>query len=148
MPNGIPKRKVTRAVEKSETALPFFAVREAWLDSPMRGMQLITLDRVYYGLPLSVWKLMLAYSSVDSGQYLAERYDCDDFAIAFKAVASRKFAINGVGMVVDTSSGHAYCALLVVEDSQLTIKCIEPQNDSLVIIGEPMSRAERGLALF
>lgn len=134
MANGIRKSTLVRRIARQERAFPPAAVSAAWAASPARRLQLVCLDgQRYFGLPLGLWRQVLQYTGVEAGQYRPDRYDCDDFAIAFKGAVARKLAVNGVGFVVDASGQHAYNALLTVEqDGAAGIAFLEPQNDRLV----------------
>ena len=110
--NGVRKSTLVRAIARSERRVSSDEVLAAIGRSSARRLQLICLDRHYFALPTGLWNTVLRYTGVDQGQYRAERYDCDDFATAFKAAVSRKLAVNGVGLVVDISGAHAYNALL------------------------------------
>ena len=147
MPNGIPKRKVTRAVAKTEVEVSGSALFHAWTQSPGKALQLIMRDRRYWALPMETWQLFLDYSDVDADTYRKERYDCDDFAQALSAEASRKFGVNSVIEVCDVSSGHAYCALPVVETNGVRIVFLEPQNDRWGVSGGQSYQLQNGFAL-
>lgn len=149
MPNGVPKRKVTRLIEKTEVQIDGDALRRAWQNSPGRDLQLIPVDRVYWGVPWKTWELILRYTAVDAGQYRSDRYDCDDFAFALRAAVSRKLALNSVGLVIDYSGRHAYSALLVTNPGEEPkVVFLEPQNDRLIIKYEGMYSADVGFAIY
>ena len=86
-------------------------------------------------MPWETWELILKYSNVDAGKYKAERYDCDDFAVALRAAVSRKLGLNSVGLVFDISGKHAYVALLVADPAggPVFIVFLEPQSDKVVV---------------
>ena len=135
MANGIRKSALVRRIAQMERAFTPAAVSDAWGRSPARRLQLVCLDGLrYFGLPLGLWRQVLQYTGVETGQYREDRYDCDDFAMAFKGVVARKLAVNGVGFIVDASGQHAYNALLTVEqDGAAGIAFLEPQSDRLVV---------------
>ena len=150
MANGIRKSALVRRIAKVERAFSPADVSAAWAASPASRLQLVCLDgQRYYGLPLDTWRLVIQYTGVESGRYRPERYDCDDFACALKAAVGRKLAVNGVGLVVDSSGQHAYNALLVVEeDGAAGIAFLEPQNDRLVASHTGQYAARQGFSIW
>lgn len=148
MPNGIPKRKVAKLIRNTEVRVSEKDLLKAWKDSLGQKLDTVVFDSKYWGVPLATWEMILKYSGIDSGQYRSDRYDCDDFAIAFRAEVSKKFSINGCGIVVDLSGGHAYNALLVTEGQELSIRFLEPQNDKLIITPKGQYRMTKGYVIF
>ena len=148
MPNGVPKRKVVKRIAAAEKIYTNKDVAAAVARSNAAALQVVVLDSKYWAVDIDTWKLILEYTGVDQGQYRADRYDCDDFAFAFKAAVSRKLAVNGVGIVVDWSGKHAYNAILVADANGLVIKFIEPQSDGLVIQDEEMYKMDSGFIVF
>ena len=136
MANGIPKRGLARKIARTERA---FIPAEIVAALRAAGSRLTPtfLDRRYYGVPKGVWKNILQYTGVDAGQYRSERYDCDDFAKAFAAACGRKLGLNGVGIVVDVSAGHAYNVILVNDGGCCKAVFVEPQNDRIIFAPRP-----------
>lgn len=147
MANGIRKSTLRRQIARTEQRVSAEEVQAALACSPAKALQAVCFDRFYYALPANVWDVVLQYTGVDEGQYEAERYDCDDFAFAFKAAVSRKLHVNGVGFVADGSGEHAYNALLVAGD-ELSVAFVEPQNDMLVIGAADQYPMQSGFVLF
>jgi len=79
---------------------------------------------------------------LDKKQYVAEYFDCDDYAFALKSHFAEQHQINGIGVVIDPISRHAYNIALVHEDTTV-IRCyiIEPQTDEVFPINKrPLRR--------
>jgi len=65
--------------------------------------------------------------------YRPSRFDCENFAAAFKVFSAFLWGTNGVGMVIDWSGGHAYNVIVY---STGEIEFYEPQEGELVEIGQ------------
>lgn len=102
------------------------------------------LDPDYVALPLEVWIDFLAWSRVDRAKYLVSRYDCENSSLHLVSEASHRLRVNGMGLVLDTSGRHAYTAILCKDgpDEDLYVKCVEPQTDQIVEVGESHSETE------
>ena len=136
---------VWRAVRDSKREFTKDEVVDALNASPLTNLQEVPVDSVYLAASEDAWRGMLAYTGVDRIRYVSNAFDCDNFAVLFAGVVADKFDINGVGIVVDYSGGHAYCAILIVdENGGLSIGIIEPQNDQFVIKTEGMYAAKFG----
>jgi hypothetical protein len=76
---------------------------------------------------------IISWDWTDEREYVLDRYDCDKFAIAFKAMMDWNFEANQVGIVLDYNAGHAY-NIIVYPDGNLNL--FEPQTDSLMFISD------------
>ena len=130
-------------------------VASALRDAGLGKLQPMLLDRTYTALPMATWASILAWSDVDRVQYVAERRDCDNFALALAGQVGLRLSVNGCGVVVDYSGQHAYCVLLVEDTARggIYARLVEPQSDGLPQVGDSMSgheayKAERGVILF
>lgn len=148
MANGVRKSTLVRKIKRSEKVFSNTDVIKAVQQSSASGLNIICVDSKYYTIPVDLWHTVLQYTGVDQGQYRPERYDCDDFSIAFKAACSRKLAVNGVGLVADVSGGHAYNLLLAHEGEELKVLFMEPQSDHLVIQNQQQYAMQSGFILF
>tara|TARA_R110000824_G_scaffold120706_1_gene276312 strand:+ start:2548 stop:3054 length:507 start_codon:yes stop_codon:yes gene_type:complete len=99
----------------------------------------LPLDTKYHTCSKDEFMHWIEWDWVDKKKYVAEKYDCENFAFSFKARTDRKFGINTVGLVVDYSGGHAYNVVLFSDSPPLLY---EPQSDQWVEIGEGMSTSE------
>ena len=149
MANGIRKSSLVREIAKEEKVFTPQEIHTYFNQNVSIGMRLLFLDRKYYGLPMSTWRKILQYTGIDTGKYVAERYDCDDFSFAFKGAVARKLAVNGVGLVLDYSGGHAYVAIVVKNtDGSCVVQFLEPQSDKLVFVGRGAYAMENGEVIF
>jgi hypothetical protein len=85
------------------------------------------LDNKYVAVSQKEFQKIIDWDWTDNKKYIAEKYDCDNFAFSFKARVDRKFHVNTVGLVIDYEGGHAY-NIVVFSDG--TSKIFEPQSDS------------------
>ena len=139
---------VWRAVRDTKQQFTNLQVLDALKTSSLPNLQRVPLDNTYWGVSIETWELILAYTGTDRKKYVKDSFDCDNFAVHLTDVSADKFDINGVGIVVDGSGGHAYCSLLVAgENGKLSIATVEPQNDTFILKPEGMYKAEFGFIL-
>ena len=105
-------------------------------------------DKLYFAdrwYPIIDWNTMqniIKFSWVDRKAYTKDVFDCDDYALAFRAHVSEVYNINSVALAkhikVITGDGeeiwHRACIVLVVEDHILKAFLLETQNDGFVEI--------------
>ena len=108
------------------------------------GMDILALDNKYLVTNQADMKKIIDWDWTDNRKYVAEKYDCDNFAFSFKAMVDRKFGVNNVGLVIDYSGGHAY-NIIVFNDG--TGKLFEPQSDKWPRRGTSMYKFEEGKIL-
>ena len=91
------------------------------------GMRKLNLDSKYWACSKKEFEDWITWDWTNGKKYIAEQYDCDNFAFSFKARCDRKIGINTVALVIDYSGGHAY-NLVCFTDAPAEL--YEPQNDS------------------
>ena len=107
-------------------------------------MEIKPLDSKFWTCTKEDWRKIISWDWTNEKKYVAEQYDCDNFAFNFKARVARKFGVNSIGLVVDYSGGHAY-NLMVFSDGTWAI--FEPQSDNWPTIGSGMYKFETGYIL-
>ena len=90
------------------------------------------LDTTYKAVSTVHLAEFLDLDQVNTGNYLAESWDCDNFAVAFTASANQVLG-NSVGVMVDVSASHAYNAVLTHDDGAVRVVFVEPQTDEIGI---------------
>ena len=136
---------VRRLVKESEREFTNREVVDALNASPLKTLQDIPVDSKYWAVSKEAWEGMMAYIGVDQEKYEVDRFDCDNFAVVFAASVADRFRINGAGIVVDFSGGHAYNAILITgTHGGLSIGIIEPQNRRYILKTEGMYQARHG----
>ncbi len=127
------------AVLESQIVLPFELGEpqikdSAWVNSVLaqipnwqNGVFRWPMDSRYYLCSQEEMRKFIQWDWVSSRQYIAEIFDCENFAFWFKGRADGLLHRNNVGFIVDWSGGHAY-NVIVFPDNELWI--FEPQNDS------------------
>lgn len=136
---------VWRAVRDTKQQFTKDEVVAALNASPLAALEDVPVDNRYWGASAAAWRGMLDYTGVDERRYVSDSFDCDNFAVLFSALVADKFDINGVGIVVDGSGGHAYCSILIVMPKRkLSIGIVEPQNKRYVLKTEGMYSARYG----
>jgi len=99
------------------------------------GAQMTWLDNKYIAVPKQEFQKIIDWDWTDNKKYIAEKYDCDNFAFSFKARVDRRFHVNTVGLVIDYDAGHAYNIIIFADG---TSKIFEPQSDGWPKIGSKM----------
>ena len=107
-------------------------------------MEIKALDSKFWTCNEADWKKIIDFDWTDEKRFVADQYDCDNFAFNFKARVARKFGVNSVGLVVDYSGKHAY-NLIVFSDG--TWKIFEPQSDRWPNPGSGLYKFENGFIL-
>lgn len=108
-------------------------VRDAWKNSDLSHLQLISTNKKYRAVDKETWDALLNLR-LTLHPYEAEYFDCDSFASVFVGFVVWYFDINGVVRVLDSSAGHSYNAVLVASDDgkNCTWEKVEPQYDGFV----------------
>ena len=97
------------------------------------------LDSKYWVCSKQEFEDWIEWDWTNGKKYIAEQYDCDNFAFSFKARCDRKIGINTVALVIDYSGGHAY-NLVCFTDAPAEL--YEPQSDRWVSKGDGKSKNE------
>jgi hypothetical protein len=103
------------------------------------GMQgWLRLDGTYYTTDIDTFKKIVDWDWTDTRKYLVDTFDCDKFAMYFKARQAIDFRLNSIGMVIDYSAGHAYNIIIIKDPStgKVTWYLYEPQNDRIFTYDE------------
>ena len=145
MPSNLWVNNIKKDIAKTEKVHNSNDVQNAFYNSKFAHLQLILLDSKYWTVPIDTWEKMIARTKIDHKQYVAERYDCDDFAFSLKGRIGQLFSVNGCGLVVDFSGSHAYN--LIITDT-LELAALEPQADRLYVGGtSPAYAMQSGFVL-
>ncbi|MCD6148176.1 lectin MOA-related protein [bacterium] len=101
----------------------------------------IPLDGRYKLVSLDTWKKIIQSDTLNlTKKWHRDVFDCDDFAIVFKAHVSEFYEINSVGValgrIYDAKTSkyigyHAY-NLIVAKNGNIELYVYEPQTDELV----------------
>jgi len=98
-------------------------------------------DNQYSVIDWKVMQSIIKYSWVDRKAYRQNFWDCDDYALAFKAHVSETYLINSVALakhikvtIGDREVWHRACVVLAVDDYTLKAYLLETQNDKFVEI--------------
>ena len=103
------------------------------------GMRKLNLDSKYWACSKKEFEDWIEWDWTNGKKYIAEQYDCDNFAFSFKARCDRKIGINTVAFIIDYSGGHAY-NLVCFTDAPAEL--YEPQSDTWVKPNESKSKTE------
>ena len=148
MANGISLRQLRSAIRKQSRTFSLEEVVDAWRRSPGRALVPWLLDTEYHAVPHDVWRMILQDSGVDKQRWVAETRDCDDFAFALRGTVPLRLGVNGLGVVIDLSSSHAYSAVLCVSGDSLEVGFVEPQRDEWVVPGSDDYKLLEGKVIF
>jgi len=100
------------------------------LDSMNLGIQRLPLDASYFLTNQRSFLNVVAWDWTDTLPYIRERFDCENFALLFKAHADLHFHINQVAVIIDYESGHGYNLVLYPDGNK---QVLEPQSDALYV---------------
>ena len=103
------------------------------------GMKRLHLDSKYWACSKKEFEGWIKWDWTNKKKFIAEEYDCDNFAFSFKARCDRKLGINTVALVIDYSGGHAY-NLVCFTDALAEL--YEPQSDRWVKPNDSKSKTE------
>ena len=91
----------------------------------------LRLDRHYYATDPESFVRIVEWDWTDTRSYTIDRFDCDKFALYFKARLALDFGVNAVGVVLDYSSAHAYNLVILKSNGKTGWLLFEPQNDMM-----------------
>ena len=121
-------------------------VEKNWVYNQMReagflsgGMKRLHLDSKYWACSKKEFEDWIKWDWTNGKKYIAEQYDCDNYAFSFKARCDRKIGINTVAFIIDYSGGHAY-NLVCFTDAPAEL--YEPQSDRWVQANSSKSKTE------
>ena len=103
------------------------------------GMKRLHLDSKYWACSKKEFEGWIKWDWTNKKKFIAEEYDCDNFAFSFKARCDRKIGVNSVALIIDYSGGHAY-NLVAFTDAPAEL--YEPQSDRWVTKGDGKSKTE------
>jgi hypothetical protein len=95
----------------------------------MRGW--LRLDRTYYTVTIDMFKKIIYWDWTDTKKYLYDMFNCNKFAMYFKARLAINFGFNAVGVILDYSAGRAYNLVILRDPRGVSYYLYEPQNDNL-----------------
>lgn len=90
----------------------------------------LPLDGKYYAVHLEDWTRMARWDVTNYLPYVRDRFDCDKYALLFKARMAEFFGVNTVAVVLDYDAGHAYNLVFPLDMDEPLI--YEPQTDSFI----------------
>ena len=125
---------------------------EVWVEEALKkvphygsGVRWRPLDKKYWVCSQKTFMRIVRWDWLERRKYMADKLDCDNFALIFMARLTDYFGLNNVGLVIDDSSGHAYNIVIFKDGS---VRIFEPQSDSWPNIGdEPLYKLQRGLII-
>ena len=137
-----------RLVKIKQKYIPYFLVAVTQVDIDWLVQRLnklpnfkpskwMPLDGKYYAVPLNDWKEMAEWDITNYLPYVIDRFDCDKYALLFKARMAQFFGVNTVAVVLDYDAGHAYNIVFPIDSDPLIY---EPQTDSFIEIGNRDTR--------
>ena len=127
--------KVERIVNKTH-------IRNLFTSLGFDYNKVLFADTNHLVVSIATMEDIIKYSWVDRKKYIVEHFDCDDYALAFKAHVSEIYNINSVALAkhiqVIKSNGeklwHRACVFLAIDNFTLKAYLLETQNDKLIEI--------------
>jgi hypothetical protein len=103
---------------------------QAELDAMELGIQRLPLDVTYFLANQRSFLNVVAWDWTDTLPYIRERFDCENFALLFKAHVDLHFHLNQVAVIIDYQSGHGYNLVMYPDGNK---QVLEPQSDALYV---------------
>lgn len=89
-------------------------------------------DGTYFTCSLEEWKKFLQEDNLNSHAYIADKFDCEDFAIGLRARATERGISLGMLIVSsDDVEGHMLNFFIVKETGGLAVYFLDPQTDEV-----------------
>lgn len=90
-------------------------------------------DGTYWVLSMADWQRVIQDALASLPKYLAEKFDCEDFAFLCMSRITEKYQINGCGVAVGKSplGYHAFNIFVAWEGDKLVAHILEPQTGSI-----------------
>lgn len=150
MANGVSLSQLRRDIALQGIEYPLQRIIDACYDSCLKNLPVTgARDSAVLALPSRVWEDIITHigahkyiygKDIKVAQDLNDtRRDCDDYMDYLKGRAGLELTVNGVIAVLDYSSAHAYCAMVVrTGGREVIVRPMEPQ------LGKWISTAEIG----
>lgn len=132
MANGISISKLRREIKQYSVLVHGEKLVRVIHEARITKMHINFLDQYFKAVPVETYDKIIRHLGIWEFHYEKDYSDCDDFAMAFKGRCALELGVNGVGMVIDTSSGHSYNIVLTcdkqdIRGESLSVKLLEPQ---------------------
>ena len=90
-------------------------------------------DSTYYAFSLDDWKAIIPGVLKDMPKFLAEKWDCDDFAFLCMTRVAEKYEVNSCGVAVGNALGgyHAWNLFIAKEGDEFKLHALEPQHGTI-----------------
>lgn len=90
-------------------------------------------DSQYWAVSLDDWKRIIKDVLSDLPKYLAEKFDCEDFAMLTMTRIAERYEINTMGVAVGQVpfGYHGYDLFVAWEDGQPKLHVLEPQTSEI-----------------
>lgn len=109
-------------------------------------IDVVTSDGVWFApAPADIGTVRALAGATEWLPYRPQRFDCENFAAAFRTLAAFVGGVNTIGVVYDWSSDHAYN---VIVDADGNVDFYEPQSDEIVEIGQGSYQLDDALIVF
>ncbi len=131
-------RSIADVLNPQKTEQPNF------IQYPLTGDQVFNLvkqatdhvyiwDSQYWALSLEDWKTVIKDILADLPKYLADKFDCEDFAMLTMTRVTERYEINTMAAVVGQVpfGYHGFNIFVAVEDGQPKAHILEPQTGEI-----------------
>ena len=126
-----PRDKVSPTTPPQRTKISQGMVKAMLRDMGCK-LTAVPTDSDYVALPRTEWDGIIRQSRVDTTKYVAQEYDCDNFALALYDEIVNGRRLRACAMVVDYSGKHAYNILFVSTHDGPKCHILEPQTDHIM----------------
>lgn len=111
------------------------------------GLNVVFLDARYRVTDrATLTQILVAVRPQMAKPYIPDHRDCDNYAALFAGIMGVEYGIS-CGLVLDTSSAHAYNVVWCMDNGEITPVVVEPQVCMVVKPGTPTHTARCGHVL-
>ena len=110
------------------------------------GLRPFVLDTDFLvTVPAPLMDDLLSFNRIDERTYVAQDYDCDNFALDLWYWMGQKIGVTAFGRAVDFSGRHSYCIRFdAADDGTIAAAPMEPQTDKTESFGTGMFAGSEG----
>ena len=141
-------RLTQAAIRRNSKRVSHTELIKAFRNSSARSLNLQFLDGEFVVANQLLWDEIIKKNPIDKYKYWSNVADCDNFAAGFASIVGLKRGVNSAALVCDTSSGHAYNLLFVLQkNGEIKVRGFEPQSDRFIRFGSGMYKARSGFVM-
>jgi len=104
----------------------------AFENFPTGGLQRLSLDSRYYLTTPEDFDHIVAEDALSHRYYRRGKFDCENFAFAFKSICDGRYGLNSVGVLLDYRTRDTYNVVVYEEGG---VDVFDPDASELIVAG-------------